>query len=186
MDRGVWAADSRRRSQLTVHHGIVYNYNVMRDRRPALLLFLLVTCPPASFAADYYVAPGGSNAGPGSFAQPWETIQHAANTAQAGDVVHVRAGNYPENVNLPHSGAPGAYIVFQNYDGEYVTLDPGSFSAWSQSYIRVRRLSHSEYGRRDTGHRVLRQRRLRRDRQQRSNGRQCDEHGGGSCRWHHA
>ena len=36
-------------------------------------------------ATNYYVATNGSNSNPGTLAQPFLTIQQAANVAQAGD-----------------------------------------------------------------------------------------------------
>jgi hypothetical protein len=52
----------------------------------------------------YYVATNGSDSNPGTLAQPWLTIQHAANAAVAGDTVTVEPGTYatagPILVNL--------------------------------------------------------------------------------------
>src|SRR5882672_7483675 len=42
----------------------------------------------------FYVAPTGSDTAPGSSASPWRTLQKAANTVRAGDLVIVRAGTY--------------------------------------------------------------------------------------------
>ncbi len=46
-------------------------------------------------AADYYVAPTGSDSAAGSMAAPWATLSKAASTASAGDTVYFRAGTYP-------------------------------------------------------------------------------------------
>ena len=43
---------------------------------------------------------------PGTSAQPWRTLQHAANTVQAGDLVIVRAGTYA-GFDLAHQRHPG-------------------------------------------------------------------------------
>ncbi len=64
---------------------------------------LLVTGNPA-WAEVFYVASNGSDAGPGSQALPWKTIQKAAQTMQAGDSVKVAAGNYDEVVQSTRSG----------------------------------------------------------------------------------
>ena len=40
----------------------------------------------------FFVAPGGSDANPGSLAQPWATVAHAEETIGAGDTVYVRDG----------------------------------------------------------------------------------------------
>jgi hypothetical protein len=73
---------------------------------------------------SYYVATDGNNNNPGSFSQPWRTIQKAANTVQAGDMVYVRGGVYNEKVTVNVSGsAGGGYITFQSYAGETAILD---------------------------------------------------------------
>ena len=51
-----------------------------------LLLATLVLVP--AYGATYYVATSGSNANPGTEAQPWCTIQKAAATLIAGDTVY--------------------------------------------------------------------------------------------------
>ncbi len=72
----------------------------------------------------YYVATTGNDNNPGSFLQPWRTIQKAANTLAAGATVYVRGGVYNEQVTLNVSGsASGDYITFQNYPGETPILD---------------------------------------------------------------
>ena len=46
----------------------------------------------ASFGHSYYVATNGNDANSGGLDKPWRTIQHAADTAAAGDTVLVRGG----------------------------------------------------------------------------------------------
>lgn len=65
----------------------------------------LICLGQATFGATYYVATTGDNAGPGSQAQPWLTIQKAANTMVAGDTVFVNPGNYPERVTTKANGS---------------------------------------------------------------------------------
>ncbi len=55
---------------------------------------LVVVATPSAHAADYYVAPGGSDAAAGTSAAPWATLQYAANRVNPGDIVHVRDGGY--------------------------------------------------------------------------------------------
>jgi hypothetical protein len=99
--------------------------------------------------AAYYVAPDGDDTQPGSFSQPWRTIQKAANTVQAGDTVKVRGGVYNETVTIPVSGSAGrGYITFQNYLEETPTLDgtglavpdrdTGMFLIVDQSYLIIK------------------------------------------------
>ncbi len=71
-------------------------------------------------AATYYVDNQSANASddnPGTLAAPWLTIQHAADTAQAGDVVLVKPGVYTESVKLSQSGAASARITFRGEPG---------------------------------------------------------------------
>jgi hypothetical protein len=78
----------------------------------------------AAAGNTYYVAANGNDSGPGSMANPWATIQHAANTAQAGDTVLVRGGTYNALASFPHSGNSAAgYITFESYPGETATID---------------------------------------------------------------
>jgi len=44
--------------------------------------------------SSFFVATNGHDSNNGSSADPWRTLQHAADTVQAGDTVTVRAGNY--------------------------------------------------------------------------------------------
>ena len=95
----------------------------------------------------YYVAPTGTDSGPGTLAQPWQTIQKAAETMVAGDTVYIRAGTYREQVVPRNSGSPGSYITYAAYPGEMPTLDGsgvalqdtlvGLFEVSAKSYIRV-------------------------------------------------
>src|SRR5688500_6549603 len=83
---------------------------------------LVEALEPRELLATYYVSPSGADANPGSLAAPFRTIQRAANAAQAGDVVTVRAGVYRETVRPPRSGTAAAPITFQAYPGEQVTV----------------------------------------------------------------
>jgi len=71
----------------------------------------------------YYVAPDGNDANPGNLAEPWKTIEHAADVAGAGDTVFVRQGVYNEHIRLRKSGTAGRYITFASYPGETAAVD---------------------------------------------------------------
>lgn len=71
----------------------------------------------------FYVSPNGSDTNPGTEFQPWQTIQHAAETLQAGQTVLIRAGEYVEWVRPQHSGEEGKPITYAAYPGEIVTLN---------------------------------------------------------------
>ncbi len=73
---------------------------------------------------SFYVATTGNDGGDGSFGSPWRTIQHAADTAVAGDTVYVMGGTYNEVVTFANSGsATGGYITFESYPGQTAIVD---------------------------------------------------------------
>jgi hypothetical protein len=101
----------------------------------------------APAVARYYVAPGGSDANPGTAAAPFRTIQRAADVAGAGDTVLVRPGTYTGGnriVSLERSGAPNAWITFRSERKWEAVLDGAegrSEEAWyfgkGVGFIRV-------------------------------------------------
>lgn len=88
----------------------------------AVVFRLNVALPTAEAAPGdiYCVASDGDDSNPGTEAQPWRTIQKAANTLSAGDGVIVLAGNYDERVQVTRSGDAGAPITYQA-DGDVTT-----------------------------------------------------------------
>lgn len=79
--------------------------------------------PSPYTSGDYYVAPNGSDQNSGSKNRPFETIQHALDTAVAGDIILVREGVYHEVVTFEKPGAPNAPIVLAVYPGETAVID---------------------------------------------------------------
>ncbi|MFO7956198.1 MAG: right-handed parallel beta-helix repeat-containing protein [Candidatus Brocadiia bacterium] len=117
----------------------------------------------------FYVAPWGDDGAPGTFDQPWGSLNKAARALGAGDTAYVRGGTYPvREVISPHnSGGEGAWITYAGFPGETAVLQcdgihyPGSknsvvidngrkitvvasrsgaFHILDRSYIRVRNL----------------------------------------------
>lgn len=93
-----------------------HSHGPAKQRRHAswvgLAAFLAIAPLPAQ-AAVYYVSTSGNDSNSGTSAAPWRTIHKAANTAVAGDTVHVAAGTYSEaQVDFMHSGTASAPIVF--------------------------------------------------------------------------
>ncbi|HHY54286.1 MAG TPA: DUF1565 domain-containing protein, partial [Chloroflexi bacterium] len=88
-----------------------------------LIAFFVLAQPGLAAGAVYYVAPTGNDANPGTEAQPWRTIQKAANSVNPGDTVFIRGGAYNEVVLLTRSGTADNYITFQNYPGETPIID---------------------------------------------------------------
>ena len=88
---------------------------------PIILATFLVAV--TARAASYVVAPDGSDLASGTLEAPWRTLQHAADTAAAGDTVWVRGGVYRESVTLTRSGRADAPIVFAAYADEGPVID---------------------------------------------------------------
>lgn len=77
-------------------------------------------------AADYYVAPTGSDSNAGSMAAPFASLQKGHDAASAGDTVWLRAGTYKltKQLKLSKSGTSDTQrIKFFAYTGEKVTID---------------------------------------------------------------
>jgi len=115
----------------------------------ALILALLL--PAQAQGTTHYVATTGSDSNPGTLSQPWATLQHAADVAQPGDTIYVRAGEYHEEVTLPRSGAAGLPITFAAFAGETVWLDGSgkalnyAFDLEGASHITVAGLNMRDY-----------------------------------------
>lgn len=85
-----------------------------------------------------WVATSGDDSWPGTEAQPWRTLQHAADSASAGDVVCVAAGTYAEDdeVRFGVSGEDGAPITFTTA-GAAVTVQGGMVVDQDVSHLRL-------------------------------------------------
>ena len=76
------------------------------------------------YCSEYYVASFGFDSYPGTFEQPFRTIQRAANNMIAGDICYIREGTYHETVNIENqNGNAGSPIILTNYNDERVVLD---------------------------------------------------------------
>ncbi len=75
----------------------------------------------AAHADTFHVAATGDDAAPGTAAQPWATLQHAAEQVVAGDRVVVHGGTY-RGFELRHRGKPDAPIAFAAAPGETVSI----------------------------------------------------------------
>src|SRR4051794_28466612 len=70
---------------------------------------------PQSTGATFYVAPEGSDRGPGSLARPWRTVQHALDRLRPAQRALVRAGVYAEGAVASRSGTAAAPITLAAY-----------------------------------------------------------------------
>jgi parallel beta-helix repeat protein len=113
---------------------------------PTLLMILLLVQPSSSLdsgrfihsavansgaSAAFYVNPAGSDAADGSASAPWATIQHAADAARPGTIVHVAPGTYMEAIKTRASGTSDARITFLSqtkWGARIIALN--SDSAW--------------------------------------------------------
>ena len=88
----------------------------------AALMSLFFVCEAS--ATTYYVdkATGSDSRAGTSTSTAWATIGKANATLRAGDTVYVRAGTYDEIIEPYQSGAAGAPITYQKYQGETVTV----------------------------------------------------------------
>ncbi len=93
------------------------------------LAFVLWLAALALPAADVWVALDGDDAAAGTPAQPWRTIQRAAQAMQAGDTCHIRAGTYGETVTPAQDGTAAAPLVFQA-DGDVLLSGADPVSGW--------------------------------------------------------
>ena len=75
--------------------------------------------------ADLYVAPDGDDAGPGSLARPFATLNRAVAAVRPGQSVAVRGGTYRPSapVTIERDGTAAAPIVLSNYRDERPDFD---------------------------------------------------------------
>jgi hypothetical protein len=103
--------------------------------------------PVALAATTYYVDQTiGDDSHPGTEAEPWLTIQKAADTLGPGDTVLIKTGTYQERVIPQNSGSAGNYITYAAYPGHTVTVDgtgvsvsvdEGLFYLSGKGYIKI-------------------------------------------------
>ena len=110
------------------------------------LLVMMLVLATSAFATDYYVATDGDDDDPGTLAEPFATIQHAADVMSAGDTCYIRAGTYHEEVAWTTGsldGTSGNPVTFTNYQDEEVILD-GTESitgTWTQHSGNIYKIS---------------------------------------------
>jgi len=73
----------------------------------------------------YYVdGTNGDDSDPGTLNEPWQTINKANSTLQAGDTVYIREGTYAADQIMPsNSGTQENRITYRNYGEELVELN---------------------------------------------------------------
>lgn len=74
---------------------------------------------PGTKHREFFVAPGGRDAGPGSRQRPFGTLARALRRLRAGDSLYVRGGVYRERISIRVApGARGARVLVTNFAGE--------------------------------------------------------------------
>jgi hypothetical protein len=79
----------------------------------------------AAGPAKFVDAVRGDDAGDGSEAKPWKTINHALPKLVPGDALYLRGGSYFENVYCAVAGTKEKPITIRSYPGELATIDGG-------------------------------------------------------------
>lgn len=83
-----------------------------------------LTAPALPYTVgNYYVSPNGDDGNDGSEERPFATIQHALDTAVAGDIILVREGVYHETISFNTAGSADAPIVLAAYPNERPVID---------------------------------------------------------------
>ena len=88
----------------------------------AALVCFLFGIVGESEGREYFVAPDGLDANPGTQPAPFRTIQKAAGIMVAGDTCRIRAGTYRETVTPANSGVAGAPITIESFRDERVVI----------------------------------------------------------------
>lgn len=85
-----------------------------------------------------------SDSNPGTINQPWSTIGKANSSAQPGNTIYIREGNYKETIRPAQSGTQGEPITFTRYSNEGVTINMGgserAVNLDNRHYIRIQGL----------------------------------------------
>lgn len=82
------------------------------------LAFIIAASAIRLSAAEYFVAPHGSDTNPGTRQSPFATLEKAASILQPGDICYLREGIYREVLRPQRSGRNDAEITFSNWQNE--------------------------------------------------------------------
>lgn len=113
----------------------------MKTKTQSLIILLLllgslipsfIQIPLVRAATTYYVSTTGNDGWTGTIGAPFRTIQHAVDTAYAGDTIYIRGGVYSERVVFVRSGSSGNVITLSGYPGESAIID-GTGISWGEA-----------------------------------------------------
>ena len=124
--------------------------NFWNSARNILLCAICIMSASATAAfagTTYYVAPFGDNKNPGTAAEPFRTIQQAANIVEPGDTVIVKDGIYTGGrvlVEIRRGGTPEQWVTFKAehkwkavLDGQHNTTAYTWNFGPDASYVRI-------------------------------------------------
>ncbi|SDW00417.1 Protein of unknown function [Marinococcus luteus] len=123
-----------------------------------MLFFLLFIsgCGMLPFSADsgesdegIFVSPSGNDEQNGTIDAPFQSVQKAADTAEAGDTIYLREGTYHENVKVSQQGEEQLPIIIRPFENENVDLKAAGekpfFSLKDTEYITIKKFTfHQE------------------------------------------
>ena len=104
-----------------------------------VLLILICLNSNSIIAETYYLASNGNNTNPGTFKNPWQTIQHANLLLRAGDTLFIRQGYYRETIQPSNNGVESAPIFYSCYQNETPVIRdrPEGANLSGSSYIII-------------------------------------------------
>ncbi|HKV39197.1 MAG TPA: hypothetical protein VJX67_08285 [Blastocatellia bacterium] len=79
---------------------------------PLLAAAACLCLPNAGRANTFFVTTSGKDSNPGTFAQPWLTLQHGVDTISPGDTILVESGTYA-GCRIGNSGQMGAVCTLK-------------------------------------------------------------------------
>ncbi|PGO80530.1 carbohydrate-binding cenc domain protein, partial [Bacillus cereus] len=115
----------------------IWNFILIKMALSVVIISVLFVILPEKIVQAsgniYYVSTTGNDSNDGtSLSTPFQTIQHAASVASAGDTVYIRGGTYRESVTPVNSGTSGNPITYQNYNDETAIISGNDVvTGWS-------------------------------------------------------
>ena len=94
-----------------------------------------------TMAAEFYIAPAGSNSNAGSLGSPWGSFDYAIGQINPGDTLFVRGGTYDlsSRIRIQKGGTEDSPINMWAYPGEIPILDFDSNPSTSDRGIQLER-----------------------------------------------
>jgi len=83
-------------------------------------------CEASSGSSCYYVAINGSDSNPGTFEEPFATVQYGVKQISAGDYLYLREGRYYEYkiyIGNWRDGSSDSWYTIKSYPGKWAIID---------------------------------------------------------------